>query len=211
MEQTWRVYRGLLVMLEKRGYRAADPKEYGLDAFQLDFCEPSEEAPHEPVVIWSRLDIVSIHKSDRLMPPIKILFCHANSPVKLGVGELKLILTRVNANRSRLLLVLPDGCKVTPQARALVEGMAPDVFFEIFHDADLMTDISVHSRNGFDYRVISYESTLGVAAAVAAASKPKGNCIVCTDPLARFFGLRVGDQLCYSVGLKSTIRLCVFK
>lgn len=124
-----------------------------------------------------------VHQTERY----RLLLLFVKCP-KLGKKEVESICSRLDEVK-RCIVVL-DG-NVSPPARTQIDGMAPDLVFEVFQEEQLLVNIMEH-RLVPQHQPLTEAQKKAVLARyrVKATQLPR---MEVSDPVARYFGCQRGD------------------
>ena len=195
----FRIRRTLLKMLKKRSYV--------VDAAQLamtprGFVDQFGDQPKR-----NDLTILAEHETDAEDQ----LFVFLPDDDKVGVKTIKQYCEMMKeASVSHAILVVKQG--VTPFAKTALQEMASTYLIEHFRDAELLVDVTAH-------RLVPAHALLSPEARQALLDRYKLRAeqlprIQRTDPVARYYGLKVGDVVkivrpSETAGRYVTYRVCI--
>ena len=195
----FRIRRTLLKMLKKRSYV--------VDAAQLamtprGFVDQFGDQPKR-----NDLTILAEHETDAEDQ----LFVFLPDDDKVGVKTIKQYCEMMKeASVSHAILVVKQG--VTPFAKTALQEMASTYLIEHFRDAELLVDVTEH-------RLVPAHALLSPEARQALLDRYKLRAeqlprIQRTDPVARYYGLKVGDVVkivrpSETAGRYVTYRVCI--
>ena len=195
----FRIRRTLLKMLKKRSYV--------VDAAQLamtprGFVDQFGDQPKR-----NDLTILAEHETDAEDQ----LFVFLPDDDKVGVKTIKQYCEMMKeASVSHAILVVKQG--VTPFAKTALQEMASTYLIEHFRDAELLVDVTEH-RLVPAHALLSPEDRQALLDRykLRAEQLPR---IQRTDPVARFYGLKVGDVVkivrpSETAGRYVTYRVCI--
>ena len=195
----FRIRRTLLKMLKKRSYV--------VDAAQLamtprGFVDQFGDQPKR-----NDLTILAEHETDAEDQ----LFVFLPDDDKVGVKTIKQYCEMMKeASVSHALLVVKQG--VTPFAKTALQEMASTYLIEHFRDAELLVDVTEH-RLVPAHALLSPEDRQALLDRykLRAEQLPR---IQRTDPVARYYGLKVGDVVkivrpSETAGRYVTYRVCI--
>ena len=195
----FRIRRTLLKMLKKRSYV--------VDAAQLamtprGFVDQFGDQPKR-----NDLTILAEHETDAEDQ----LFVFLPDDDKVGVKTIKQYCEMMKeASVSHAILVVKQG--VTPFAKTALQEMASTYLIEHFRDAELLVDVTEH-RLVPAHALLSPEDRQALLDRykLRAEQLPR---IQRTDPVARYYGLKVGDvvkivRLSETAGRYVTYRVCI--
>ena len=195
----FRIRRTLLKMLKKRSYV--------VDAAQLamtprGFVDQFGDQPKR-----NDLTILAEHETDAEDQ----LFVFLPDDDKVGVKTIKQYCEMMKeASVSHAILVVKQG--VTPFAKTALQEMASTYLIEHFRDAELLVDVTEH-RLVPAHALLSPEDRQALLDRykLRAEQLPR---IQRTDPVARYYGLRVGDVVkivrpSETAGRYVTYRVCI--
>ena len=195
----FRIRRTLLKMLKKRSYV--------VDAAQLamtprGFVDQFGDQPKR-----NDLTILAEHETDAEDQ----LFVFLPDDDKVGVKTIKQYCEMMKeASVSHAILVVKQG--VTPFAKTALQEMASTYLIEHFRDAELLVDVTEH-RLVPAHALLSPEDRQALLARykLRAEQLPR---IQRTDPVARYYGLKVGDVVkivrpSETAGRYVTYRVCI--
>ena len=195
----FRIRRTLLKMLKKRSYV--------VDAAQLamtprGFVDQFGDQPKR-----NDLTILAEHETDAEDQ----LFVFLPDDDKVGVKTIKQYCEMMKeASVSHAILVVKQG--VTPFAKTALQEMASTYLIEHFRDADLLVDVTEH-RLVPAHALLSPEDRQALLDRykLRAEQLPR---IQRTDPVARYYGLKVGDVVkivrpSETAGRYVTYRVCI--
>ena len=195
----FRIRRTLLKMLKKRSYV--------VDAAQLamtprGFVDQFGDQPKR-----NDLTILAEHETDAEDQ----LFVFLPDDDKVGVKTIKQYCEMMKeASVSHAILVVKQG--VTPFAKTALQEMASTYLIEHFRDAELLVDVTEH-RLVPAHALLSPEDRQALLDRykLRAEQLPR---IQRTDPVARYYGLKVGDVVkivrpSETVGRYVTYRVCI--
>ena len=195
----FRIRRTLLMMLKKRSYV--------VDAAQLamtprGFVDQFGDQPKR-----NDLTILAEHETDAEDQ----LFVFLPDDDKVGVKTIKQYCEMMKeASVSHAILVVKQG--VTPFAKTALQEMASTYLIEHFRDAELLVDVTEH-RLVPAHALLSPEDRQALLDRykLRAEQLPR---IQRTDPVARYYGLKVGDVVkivrpSETAGRYVTYRVCI--
>jgi DNA-directed RNA polymerase I, II, and III subunit RPABC1 len=195
----FRIRRTLLKMLKKRSY-VVDAAQLAMTPAGL--VEQFGDAPKR-----NDLTILAEHETDAEDQ----LFVFLPDDDKVGVKTIKQYCEMMKeASVSHAILVVKQG--VTPFAKTALQEMASTYLIEHFRDAELLVDVTEH-RLVPAHALLSPEDRQALLDRykLRAEQLPR---IQKTDPVARYYGLKVGDIVkivrpSETAGRYVTYRVCI--
>jgi len=170
-------------MCHDRGYLVTQEElDLDLDGFKRQFGDkPSERRPAR-----SDLIVLACHTED---PTNQLLVFFPDEP-KIGIKTIKTICQQMQEQKiTRAIVVVQVG--MTPSAKTAIMDMAPKYVIEQFIEAELMVNITEHELVPEHVIMTPQEK-----AELLARYKLKDHNlprIQCSDPVARYYGLRRGQ------------------
>ena len=195
----FRIRRTLLKMLKKRSY-VVDAAQVAMTP--RGFVDQSGDQPKR-----NDLTILAEHETDAEDQ----LFVFLPDDDKVGVKTIKQYCEMMKeASVSHAILVVKQG--VTPFAKTALQEMASTYLIEHFRDAELLVDVTEH-RLVPAHALLSPEDRQALLDRykLRAEQLPR---IQRTDPVARYYGLKVGDVVkivrpSETAGRYVTYRVCI--
>ena len=195
----FRIRRTLLKMLKKRSY-VVDAAQLAMTP--LCFVDQFGDQPKR-----NDLTILAEHETDAEDQ----LFVFLPDDDKVGVKTIKQYCEMMKeASVSHAILVVKQG--VTPFAKTALQEMASTYLIEHFRDAELLVDVTEH-RLVPAHALLSPEDRQALLDRykLRAEQLPR---IERTDPVARYYGLKVGDVVkivrpSETAGRYVTYRVCI--
>ncbi|XP_047000439.1 DNA-directed RNA polymerases I, II, and III subunit RPABC1 isoform X1 [Schistocerca americana] len=181
----WRVRKTVMQLCHDRGYLVTqDELDQTLEQFKEQFGDkPSEKRPAR-----SDLIVLVAHNDD----PTDQMFVFFPDEPKIGIKTIKTYCQRMQEeNIHRAIIVVQQG--MTPSAKQSLVDMAPKYILEHFLESELLINITEHELVP-EHVVMTPEEKQELLARY----KLKENQLMriqAGDPVARYFGLKRGQQI----------------